>query len=92
MKTRDDASPSKDGMGAKRQINARLPDKLHKLISDRARDVDETEGGYLATIVQWWQAKGAPPVNDYEARLLAGKPSASAKAAPRSSGRDAEKG
>lgn len=60
-------------MGQKKQINARLPDNLHELISERAQLIEETQGGYLSLIAQWWYAQGYPPVNDYEARLLAQK-------------------
>jgi hypothetical protein len=62
---------SGEGMGYKRQINARLPETLHKVIATRALEIDETEGGYLATIAYWWLEQGAPPVNAYEARVLA---------------------
>jgi hypothetical protein len=57
-------------MGQKKQINARVPDTLHDLINERARLIEETQGGYLGLIAQWWFAQGQPPVNDYEARLL----------------------
>jgi hypothetical protein len=57
-------------MGFKRQINARLPEALHEFIGTRAQQIDETEGGYLATIARWWLEQGAPPVNAYEARIL----------------------
>lgn len=57
-------------MGQKKQINARVPDTLHELINERARLIEETQGGYLGLIAQWWYAQGHPPVNDYEARLL----------------------
>ena len=60
-------------MGQKKQINARLPDNLHELISERAQLIEETQGGYLSLIAQWWYAQCYPPVNDYEARLLAQK-------------------
>lgn len=66
-------------MGYKRQINARLPETLHKFIATRAREIDETEGGYLATIARWWLEQGAPPVNAYEARMLSGLPGKSTK-------------
>lgn len=79
MKPRQPSPSSNEGMGFKRQINARLPDKLHKHISDRASELDETEGGYLAAIAHWWLAQGAPPVNDYEARILAGRANAPAE-------------
>lgn len=58
-------------MGQKKQINARVPDTLHELINERARLIEETQGGYLGLIAQWWFAQGHPPVNEYEARLLA---------------------
>lgn len=57
-------------MGQKKQINARVPDTLHELINERARLIEETQGGYLGLIAQWWFAQGHPPVNEYEARLL----------------------
>ena len=57
-------------MGQKKQINARVPDNLHEIISARAGLIEETHGGYLSLIAQWWYAQGHPPVNDYEARLL----------------------
>jgi hypothetical protein len=60
-------------MGQKKQINARLPDHLHDLIRERAGLLEETQGGYLSLIAQWWYAQGHPPVNDYEARVLAHK-------------------
>jgi hypothetical protein len=60
-------------MGQKKQINARVPDNLHGLILERATLIEETQGGYLALIAQWWFAQGHPPVNEYEARLLSQK-------------------
>jgi hypothetical protein len=60
-------------MGQKKQINARVPDNLHGLILERAKLIEETQGGYLGLIAQWWFAQGHPPVNDYEARLLSQK-------------------
>ena len=60
-------------MGQKKQINARVPDNLHALIVERANLIEETQGGYLGLIAQWWFAQGQPPVNEYEARLLAQK-------------------
>lgn len=57
-------------MGQKKQINARVPDALHELINERAKLIEETQGGYLGLIAQWWFAQGHPPVNDYEARML----------------------
>lgn len=68
-------------MGQKKQINARVPDTLHELINERARLIEETQGGYLGLIAQWWFAQGHPPVNDYEARLLSQKKAGSVKAA-----------
>jgi hypothetical protein len=58
-------------MGQKKQINARIPDNLHSLILERAALIEETQGGYLGLIAQWWFAQGHPPVNEYEARVLA---------------------
>jgi hypothetical protein len=58
-------------MGQKKQINARISDHLHEIISERAGLIEETQGGYLGLIVQWWFAQGYPPVNEYEARVLA---------------------
>jgi hypothetical protein len=66
-------------MGQKKQINARVPDTLHELINERAQLIEETQGGYLGLIAQWWFAQGHPPVNDYEARLLSQRKSSSAK-------------
>ncbi len=66
-------------MGQKKQINARVPDTLHELINERARLIEETQGGYLGLIAQWWFAQGHPPVNEYEARLLAQRKTAAAK-------------
>jgi hypothetical protein len=67
-------------MGQKKQINARVPDNLHGLILERANLIEETQGGYLGLIAQWWFAQGHPPVNEYEARLLSQKkPRESAK-------------
>jgi hypothetical protein len=60
-------------MGQKKQINARVPDNLHGLIVERANLIEETQGGYLGLIAQWWFAQGHPPVNEYEARLLSQK-------------------
>lgn len=60
-------------MGQKKQINARVPDNLHSLILERAHLMEETQGGYLSLIAQWWYAQGHPPVNEYEARVLAQK-------------------
>jgi hypothetical protein len=60
-------------MGQKKQINARVPDNLHEIISERASLIEETQGGYLVLIAQWWFAQGYPPVNEYEARVLAQK-------------------
>jgi hypothetical protein len=60
-------------MGQKKQINARVPDNLHGLILERANLIEETQGGYLGLIAQWWFAQGHPPVNEYEARLLSQK-------------------
>ena len=60
-------------MGQKKQINARVPDNLHGIILERANLIEETQGGYLSLIAQWWFAQGHPPVNEYEARLLAQK-------------------
>ena len=60
-------------MGQKKQINARVPDTLHEIISERANLIEETHGGYLGLIAQWWFAQGHPPVTEYEARLLAQK-------------------
>jgi len=57
-------------MGQKKQINARVPDNLYGLIAERAHLIEETQGGYLGLIAQWWFAQGHPPVNEYEARLL----------------------
>ena len=57
-------------MGQKKQINARVSDNLHGLIMERASLLEETQGGYLGLIAQWWFAQGHPPVNEYEARLL----------------------
>ena len=57
-------------MGQKKQINARVSDSLHELIAERANLIEETQGGYLGLIVQWWYAQGHPPVSEYEARLL----------------------
>jgi len=69
-------------MGQKKQINARLPDNLHDLISERANMIEETQGGYLSLIAQWWYAQGFPPVNEYEARLLTQKKQAPKRVAP----------
>lgn len=66
-------------MGQKKQINARIPDNLHEIIAERARLIEETHGGYLGLIAQWWYAQGFPPINEYEARLLAHKKSGGAK-------------
>lgn len=66
-------------MGQKKQINARVPDTLHELINERAHLIEETQGGYLGLIAQWWFAQGHPPVNDYEARLLSQRKSGAAK-------------
>jgi hypothetical protein len=63
-------------MGQKKQINARVPDNLHEIIAERANLIEETQGGYLGLIAQWWFAQGYPPVNEYEARLMAQKKSA----------------
>jgi hypothetical protein len=63
-------------MGQKKQINARVPDTLHEVISERAHLLEETQGGYLGLIAQWWFAQGFPPVNEYEARLMAQKKNA----------------
>jgi hypothetical protein len=60
-------------MGQKKQINARVPHNLHSVILERANLIEETQGGYLSLIAQGWYAQGHPPVNDYEARLLAQK-------------------
>lgn len=60
-------------MGQKKQINARVPDNLHEIIAERANLIEETQGGYLGLIAQWWFAQGYPPVNEYEARLMAQK-------------------
>ena len=60
-------------MGQKKQINARVPDTLHEIIRERASLIEETHGGYLGLIAQWWFAQGHPPVTEYEARLLAQK-------------------
>jgi hypothetical protein len=60
-------------MGQKKQINARVPDNLHGIIRERATLIEETQGGYLSLIAQWWFAQGHPPVNEYEARLLSQK-------------------
>lgn len=60
-------------MGQKKQINARVPDNLHGLILERANLIEETQGGYLGLIAQWWFAQGHPPVNEYEARMLSQK-------------------
>jgi hypothetical protein len=62
-------------MGQKKQINARVPDNLHEVITERAKLIEETHGGYLSLIAQWWFAQGHPPVTDYEASLLAAKKS-----------------
>jgi hypothetical protein len=43
------------------------------LIVERANLIEETQGGYLGLIAQWWFAQGHPPVNEYEARLLSQK-------------------
>lgn len=66
-------------MGQKKQINARVPDNLHSIILERANLLEETQGGYLSLIAQWWYAQGHPPVNEYEARLLAQKKTNAAK-------------
>ena len=71
-------------MGQKKQINARVPDNLHEIISERANLIEETQGGYLGLIAQWWFAQGYPPVNEYEARLMAQRKSASATKRPAS--------
>jgi hypothetical protein len=63
-------------MGQKKQINARVPDTLHEIIAERANLLEETHGGYLGLIAQWWFAQGFPPVNEYEARLMAQKKTA----------------
>ena len=68
-------------MGQKKQINARVPDTLHELINERAQLIEETQGGYLGLIAQWWFAQGHPPVNEYEARLLSQRKTGSSKAA-----------
>jgi hypothetical protein len=60
-------------MGQKKQINARVPDNLHEVITERAKLIEETHGGYLSLIAQWWYAQGYPPVTEYEATLLAQK-------------------
>lgn len=65
-------------MGQKKQINARVPDTLHEIISERANLLEETQGGYLGLIAQWWFAQGFPPVNEYEARLMAQRKSTGA--------------
>lgn len=67
-------------MGQKRQINARVPDHLHDIISERSRLIEETHGGYLSLIAQWWYAQGHPPVNEYEARLLSQRKQAQKRA------------
>jgi hypothetical protein len=64
---------SLSSMGQKKQINARVSDHLHEIISERAGLIEETQGGYLGLIAQWWFAQGYPPVNEYEARVLAQK-------------------
>jgi hypothetical protein len=71
LSTANDVFPSI--MGQKKQINARVPDNLHGLILERANLIEETQGGYLGLIAQWWFAQGHPPVSEYEARLLSQK-------------------
>lgn len=58
-------------MGWKRQINARLPNNLQELIAQRSAEIGETQGGYLALIAKWWFEQGGPPINAYEACVLA---------------------
>ena len=58
-------------MGWKKQINARLPNNLQELIAQRAAEIGETQGGYLALIAKWWFEQGGPPINAYEACVLA---------------------
>ena len=60
-------------MVQKKQISARVPDNLHRLIVERANLIEETQGGCLGLIAQWWFAQGHPPVSEYEARLLSQK-------------------
>jgi hypothetical protein len=60
-------------MGQKKQINARIPDNLHEVITERAKLIEETHGGYLSLIAQWWYAQGHPPVTEYEASMLTEK-------------------
>lgn len=60
-----------DPAGFQRQVNARLPAELRGVIVRRAHFAGITAGGYLASIALSWLEQGAPPVTDYEARLLA---------------------
>jgi hypothetical protein len=76
----------------KRQLNARLTEAVSDLIRRRAELAEVPPAQYLAGIAACWFAQGAPPVNDYEARVLATRkrrPSGRQKMPPRLDGRRA---
>ena len=57
-------------MAQKKQINARVPHEVHDALAERASLLQETEGGYLLLIAQWWFAQGQPPVTAREEAVL----------------------
>lgn len=57
-------------MEKNRQVNARLPEKLREYVTLRAKECELPVGAYLSQIALWWFEQGAPPVHEYEARLL----------------------
>lgn len=71
MNQRTRQSRSQRNSAISRQVTARIPLKLHGYLGRRAQLLDETPGSYLGMILRAWFTEGAPPVNDYEARMLA---------------------
>lgn len=52
------------------QVNAVLSPQIMEELVKRAAAMDATKSEYASLIIQHWFAKGCPPVNEVEQRLL----------------------
>jgi hypothetical protein len=52
------------------QVNAVLSPHIMEELIKRAVSMDATKSEYASLVIQHWFAKGCPPVNEVEQRLL----------------------
>lgn len=53
----------------KEAVSSRHPAEVLEAIDTHRPNIEETRGGYLSLIAQWWVAQGCPPVSDYEKKI-----------------------